>query len=60
MKRTKQHPFRNNLALSLGLTVLLLPLGLMAESPDHAILQSSDSLNYSEVFRAAMERFQHA
>tara|TARA_R100001369_G_scaffold19952_1_gene36257 strand:+ start:1633 stop:2901 length:1269 start_codon:yes stop_codon:yes gene_type:complete len=56
VKRSKQHPFRNKLALNLGLTVLLLPIGLIAESPDHAILQSSDSLNYSEVFRAAMAR----
>lgn len=56
MKRSQRHPFRNRLSLGLGLAMLLLAPGTMAESPDHAILQSSDSLDYTEVFRAAMEQ----
>lgn len=49
-------PLLSRPALVISMALLLLPLGVLAELPEHALLKSSDTLDYGSVFLAAMAR----
>lgn len=49
-------PLLSRPALVISMALLLLPVGVLAELPEHALLKSSDTLDYGSVFLAAMAR----